>query len=116
MKPTSYKTGLIAETTCKIVLRLKFYRILATRYKTPFGEIDILAKRGNVIIAVEVKARKNFETAAESISPKQQSRIANALRHFMSHNAKLSNCSVRFDAMLVAPGKWPIHIKNAWMS
>jgi putative endonuclease len=57
MTKTTYQTGLAAEKLCRLALRLKFYRILAERYKTPVGEIDIIAARDNSIIAVEVKAR-----------------------------------------------------------
>jgi putative endonuclease len=79
MTKKTYQTGLAAQRICRLALRLKFYRILATRYKTPVGEIDIIAARGHTVVAVEVKARATREAAIESISPEQQSRIARAL-------------------------------------
>jgi len=114
MTRTNYQTGLWAEKMCRYMLRLKFYRILAERYKTPVGEIDIVAARGNTVIAVEVKARSTHEAAAESVLPEQQARIANALQYFTMRNPRYANADLRFDVMLVARGRWPAHIRNAW--
>jgi putative endonuclease len=116
MTRTSYKTGLAAERMCRLALRLKFYRILATRYKTPVGEIDILAARGNTVVAIEVKARATRDAAVESISDQQQTRIANALQHFIMCTPRFTNANLRFDVMLATPWHWPVHIKNAWMA
>ena len=111
---TNHKTGLAAECLCRIALRLKFYRILAKRYKTPVGEIDIVAARGNTVIAVEVKARPAREQALESISQHQQNRIAQTLQHFVMRHPQCARTNLRFDVMIVTPGKWPEHMKNAW--
>jgi putative endonuclease len=116
MTRTSYKTGIDAEKFCRLLLRLKFYRILASRYKTPMGEIDIVAARGRTLVAIEVKARSSHATAAESISPHQQTRIAHALQHFVIRHPRYANANLRFDVMLAAPGKWPQHLKNAWLA
>jgi len=112
---TRYKTGLAAERLCCLALRLKFYRILAMRYKTPVGEIDIVAARGNTIIAVEVKARATRTSALESISQNQQTRIARALQTFVMRHPQCARADLRFDVMIVTPRKWPEHMKNAWM-
>ncbi|MDR3424316.1 MAG: YraN family protein [Alphaproteobacteria bacterium] len=116
MTRTAYTTGLAAERICRLALRLKFYRILAARYKTPVGEIDIIAARGNTVIAVEVKARATVDAAVESISPQQQRRIANALQAFLMRNPRFGKADLRFDIMLATPKRWPLHIKNAWMT
>ena len=115
MTRTTYKTGLAAERLCRIILRLKFYRILAERYKTPVGEIDIVAARGKTVVAVEVKARATREAALESISQQQQNRIARALQAFVMRYPRFARADLRFDVMIVTPGKWPEHVKNAWM-
>jgi putative endonuclease len=116
MTRTTYKTGLHAEKLCRLALRLKFYRILAERYKTPVGEIDIIAARGNTVIAVEVKARASLDTAVESISPQQQARIARALQHYIMCTPRFAKADLRFDVMLATPFRWPTHIKNAWLA
>jgi len=116
MTKTTYKTGLNGEKICRIALRLKFYRILAERYKTPMGEIDIIATRGRTVVAVEVKSRTTSDAAAESISPQQQMRIANALQYFVMRTPRFANANLRFDVMLASPWRWPTHIKNAWFA
>ena len=95
-------------------LRLKFYRIVAVRYKTPMGEIDLVAVRGNVVIAVEVKARKSYDEALTSITPPQQARIGRALQHFVMSHPQFAHADLRFDVMAVLPRRWPVHIVNAW--
>jgi putative endonuclease len=116
MTRTSHKTGLAAESLCRLALRLKFYRILATRYKTPVGEIDIVAARGKTVVAIEVKARATRDEAIESITPQQRARIARALQDFVMRNPRLANHDLRFDVMLAAPRQWPAHIQNAWLA
>ncbi len=114
MTRTSYKTGINAEGLCRLALRLKFYRILATRYKTPLGEIDIVAARGRTVIAVEVKARATRDAAVSSISVPQRERIARALQYFIMCHPAYARHDLRLDVMLAVPGRWPAHIRNAW--
>ncbi len=108
-----YRLGLSAERLCRLILRLKCYRILAVRYKTPVGEIDIVARRGRTVIAVEVKARPTREEALFSVTPFQQKRIANALLLFVKAR-HLAAYDLRFDVMLVTPRAWPMHLHNAF--
>lgn len=114
MSRAGYHTGLAAEALCRLALALKLYRVLAVRYKTPVGEIDIVAARGRCLIAVEVKARPTNEDAAAAIQPAQQARIARALQMFVQHHPRYAAYDLRFDAMMVVPGRWPRHIQNAW--
>jgi putative endonuclease len=111
---TSYTTGLAAESLCCLILRLKFYRILAQRYKTPVGEIDIVAARGKTVIAIEVKSRATRDEGLESISSHQRNRIARTLEHFIMRHPRFARANLRFDVMLATPRRWPMHIKNAW--
>ncbi len=113
-RKTNHQTGLAAERLCRLVLRLKFYSILAERYKTPVGEIDIVAKRGNTVIAIEVKARPTREEALEAISRQQQNRIAQALQAYLMRHPHYAHADLRFDVMIVTPRKWPEHLLNAW--
>lgn len=106
------KVGRRAEKLCAIWLRLKGYRILATRYKSPAGEIDIVARRSNVLIAIEVKTRTDHATALHSITARQQERIARALEIYagrIGHGGDL-----RFDVMSVHGFGKIKHVKNAW--
>jgi len=95
-------------------LRLRGYRVLARRFRVPSGEIDLIVRRRGVIAAIEVKARADFATAGEAVSERQRRRIARALEHFLVFHPELSRLVLRFDVMLVAPGRWPRHIADAW--
>jgi putative endonuclease len=111
----AFNRGIMAEHLGIFWLRLKGYRIFAHRFKTPVGEIDIIAYKGNTLIAVEVKARVTLQAAAESLTSFQRQRIERALQWFLTKNAKLAGKQLRFDIMLVAP--WRVqHLKNAWWS
>ncbi len=109
-----YKTGLNAEALCRLFLRLKGYSILASRYRTKMGEIDLIAARGNSLAIIEVKARADMYDAAGAISPRQQERLVNAAALFVAQNPKYNGYHIRFDAMLVAPRRWPRHAIGAW--
>ena len=114
MTRTSHHTGLATEKICRLALRLKFYRILAEPYKTPMGEIDIIAARGNMVVAIEVKARATRSEATAVISEQQCARITHALQDFVMRNPRFSRTDPHFDVMLSTPRRWPQHIKNAW--
>lgn len=106
-----FKKGLHAERYASAYLMLKGYRILEQRYKTPVGEIDIIARRGKTFVFIEVKARTDITKAIESITPHQRRRIERAASLYAS-NLK-ANPPLRFDAVLVAGWKLK-HIRSAW--
>jgi putative endonuclease len=113
---TSYKTGVAAECSAKGFLEAKDYRILAHRYKTKGGEIDLVAKRGDHLAFVEVKGRKTHEEAAWAILPRQQARIAAAAEVFLGEHSELAHCSASFDVVLVAPDEGCAHIEQAFLA
>ena len=113
-KRAAYRLGHWAELWAKIILFIKGYSILKSRYKTQLGEVDLIIKRGKTIAFVEVKARQDIETAAYAITPRQQKRIEGAARGFIAQNPRYAEYFCRFDAVLVAPKRWPTHITNAW--
>ncbi len=110
----AWRRGRWAESAAVWRLRLAGYRILARDYRTPMGEVDVIARRGGVLAAVEVKARSDLRLAAEAVTPRQRRRIRRAVDHFVSRHPPLATLAVRFDLMLVAPGAWPRHIAGAW--
>lgn len=119
-KIASYHFGLKAEQVARWLLIVKGYRILAERYRNAFGEIDIVASRKNVLACVEVKARQRFEDCLQAVTPFQQQRIikaANALLAYpgaIASKANLEGMDVRFDLVMVVPGHFPRHLKDAW--
>jgi len=106
--------GLRAETLAALYLRCKGYRILARGFRTRSGEIDIIARRGRTLVLVEVKRRPSREDAAWAITPTQKQRIERATAGFLAGHPAYSDLAVRFDALLLAPGRWPQHIEDAW--
>ena len=94
-------------------LRLAGYSILARRYKTRLGEIDIVARRGGILAFVEVKARADYDKAGFSLYTRQFGRVARAASLFLAHHPRYAAHSVRFDAVLVV-GLWPRHLPDVW--
>lgn len=113
-KRGSYRLGLAAEQFAAWGLRLRGYRILACRYKTPVGEIDLVARKGRTLIFVEVKARNNLSTALQSVTPHMKKRIVRAALCFIARNSACSGYDMRFDLVAVAPPFYWKHLDNAW--
>jgi putative endonuclease len=113
-KKQAYQSGILSEALSAWVLRAKGYRILERRYRTPSGEIDLIARHGDTLVFVEVKFRKTLDAAAFAIEPRQQVRINKAAQSYLTRNRLPANVHLRFDAMLVSPWAPLKHIKNAW--
>ena len=105
--------GADAERLALLFLLFKGYWPLARRYRAPGGEIDIVMRRGRVIVAVEVKARASIALAAETINQAKLRRIGSALRSFRAERRLDDGYDFRCDAILIAPHRWPRHIVNA---
>lgn len=110
----TYQFGIAAERLVIWFLRLKGYSILSWRYKTYFGEIDLIAKKGKTIIFIEVKARKSSELIEIVLRPKQVERIKKAAEFFIAKNPKFHNYDCRFDFVQVDKFFIPKHHKNFW--
>lgn len=95
-------------------LRLHGYRVVARDFRVPVGEIDIVARRGRLLAFVEVKRRDSLDAAAWSITPRQRRRIALAANAFLQRHPAYRKCDCRFDALLIAPRRFPRHLKDAW--
>ncbi len=106
--------GLRAEQAASLFLRLKGYRIVTTRYKTPVGEIDIIARRGTTHVFVEVKGRQKFEDALHSLKPAQQKRIIRAAGQWLSETGLSLDSDCRFDMIVFSAYLVPYHMKNAF--
>lgn len=113
-KQNVYRYGVWAEIIAAWFLRLKGYRVLARRYKTPVGEIDLVAKRGRSIAFIEVKARQKIDDALAAVTPSMQSRIIRAAQYFMSRHTNYGDMALRFDLMAMAPPFYIRHLDNAW--
>lgn len=113
-RQVAFSLGISAESRAAAFLIAKGFRILARRWRAPVGEIDIIARRRHLLVFVEVKARATLDNAAESVTPRQRQRIAAAAEAWLASNGADGFQDIRFDAILVAPGKMPRHIAGAF--
>jgi putative endonuclease len=104
------RRGRRAETAAAWLLRLKGYRVLARRYRTPAGEIDLIVRRGRSVVFVEVKERPDEIAALEAITHTARQRIARAAALWVSRNPAAANLDQRFDVILACPGRFPRHM------
>ena len=95
-------------------LRLKGWRILAKRVKTPRGEIDLVARRGHTLAFIEVKWRKTEAELALAIDDYRLRRVI-AAAEAIAHRWQKPGEDLRIDVLLLAPRRWPRHIVNASM-
>lgn len=107
------RRGLRAETLAAAWLTLKGYRILARGHRNAGGELDIVARKGALLVFVEVKRRGDLAAAAAATSPRQRRRIEAAAALFAAHSAIDWARGWRFDAVLLGGGRIR-HLKDAW--
>jgi len=110
------RRGQWAEALCRWHLRLRGWRIVACDWRCPSGEIDILARRRNILAAIEVKSRGDYASGAAALLPRQRRRIARAAEAFLAMRPDLATLAVRFDVMVVEPRRLPRHLPGAWRS
>jgi putative endonuclease len=110
----AFRSGLSAETRAAAYLMAKGYRILARRFRTPHGEIDLVAQRRHLVAFIEVKARASLEEAAYAVTPRQQARIISAAQAWLMTHPEHADFELRFDALLIAPRRLPRHLLAAF--
>lgn len=110
----AFQTGLSAESRAAAYLMAKGYRILAKRFRTPYGELDLVARKRNLVAFVEVKARATLDEAAFAVTPQQQARIINAAQAWLAAHPDHAEFELRFDAILIAPRRLPRHLLAAF--
>lgn len=108
------KRGHLLEYVALIHLMLKGYHILGFRLKTPRGEIDILAQKGQRLAVIEVKSRTTVEAAIESVSAIQQERLWQAGLALQARKPRLAKLDLNIDLYTLVPGQWPRHAINAF--
>ena len=108
------RRGWAAEYIAAVFLMLKGYRILALRYKTKLGEVDIIARKGDLAVFVEVKARADEMGAVNAVSYASQNRIRAASDLWLARQRDYAILSQRYDIVAVLPGKLPRHFPDAF--
>jgi putative endonuclease len=110
----AYRRGILAETLVALLLRLKGHRIVARRYATPVGEIDLVALKGKRLAFIEVKRRRTRDDAAFSVTAKQKRRIVRAAQYWLASHPAFAGHDIAFDVVLAAPWSFPRVIANAF--
>jgi putative endonuclease len=105
--------GRKGESWAALWLRLQGWTVLDRRVKTPRGEIDLVARRGRLVAFIEVKWRRTGEELDLAIDEYRMRRVAAAVEA-VSHRYAGPGDTIRVDVLLLAPGRWPRHIVNAW--
>lgn len=108
------RRGRHAERIAALFLRLKGYRIVAMRYKTHAGEIDIIARRGDLAVFIEVKARREAQLAVDAVTPSAMRRIRAASDIWLSRQPDFARLSQRYDIVACLPGRLPQHFTDAF--
>ncbi|KQY40687.1 YraN family protein [Rhizobium sp. Root483D2] len=108
------RRGALAEYRAALCLLLKGYRIVAFRYRTKLGEIDIIARKGNLVACVEVKARSSLEDSVFAVSDFAQRRIRAASDLWLGKQRDCAALSIRYDIIAVIPRRWPVHLPDAF--
>lgn len=113
-KRRAYRRGWLAEYRAAVFLLAKGYRILAMRYRCKAGEIDIIARKKDLVIFVEVKARRQEATAIDAVGADTQRRIHSASLIWLSKQAHAELLSLRYDIVAVLPWRLPRHFADAF--
>jgi putative endonuclease len=110
----AYRHGHVAEAAAALLLLAKGYRLLSRRYKTPAGEIDLIAKRGHQLAFVEVKARPSESEGLESVGRFSERRIADAADLWLARHPDAAGLDIRYDMIVVTPWRLPKHVPDAF--
>lgn len=111
---TNYARGVGAEELAEKHLSDKGFQILRKRFKTKFGEIDLITQKDNLICFVEVKIRQKQEDALESVTKRARKRIEQSALVFLSQNPQYENYDLRFDVVAISAPFHILHLDNAW--
>lgn len=110
----AYRLGHLAEAAAASLLVLKGYRIVARRYRSHLGEIDLIARRGRLLAFVEVKARASEAEAFDALGPAGERRILAAADLWIARHPQAAALDQRFDMILVLPWRLPRHVPDAF--
>ncbi|HEY1096810.1 MAG TPA: YraN family protein [Alphaproteobacteria bacterium] len=115
-KQERYKKGRWAELYAAVYLWCRGYKILAWRYKTKLGEIDLVARRGPMLVFIEVKARTGRLAGLDAVTDRSWQRIARAAAQFQRNYAYRAGKTYhwRYDLMVVTPWRLPYHQRDTY--
>jgi putative endonuclease len=108
------RRGHVSELVAAVYLMLKGYRILAIRHRTKLGEIDLIARKADLIVFVEVKARADQQRALDAVSLDSQRRIRAASDLWLAKRSDFARLAQRYDVVAVLPWRLPRHFRDAF--
>lgn len=108
-----YRRGLNAEMFVAAVYMALGHRIVGRRFKTPVGEIDLIAVKGHRVAFIEVKRRSTREDAEDAITLTMRQRVRRAADLWLAHNPNYQRYDVGFDLVFVVPWRFPIVMRDA---
>ena len=114
LRRKAYRRGHRAEWIAAAWLTTRAYRIVARRYRTPAGEIDLICRRGDLVAMVEVKARPSVSEAVDAVGWDNRRRINNAADIWLSRQPDAARLSIRFDIVAVCPWRLPVHLQDVF--
>jgi putative endonuclease len=107
------KSGHVAGILAALWRMAKGYRILAQRARTPWGEVDIAALKGDFLVFVEVKARRNRAAGVEAVTAWRRNRIIQAAES-LAGRWRLTHLRQRYDLLVASLWSAPLHLRDAW--
>jgi putative endonuclease len=108
------RAGRNAENAAALWLQIKGYRVLERRARTPACEIDLVVRKGRMLVFVEVKSRRTIAAAREAVTPELRRRLEQAANIWAGRRRDSNELLWRFDMVLLAPGRLPLHVRDAW--
>ena len=112
----AFRKGHWAEYLAAAALAFKGFRLVTRRYRTRLGEIDLIARRGDLVLIVEVKARRTLEEAMDAVGIPAMRRIEAAADLWLARQPDRDRLSLRFDLVAVLPRRWPVHVPAFFMA
>ena len=106
--------GRLSEYYAAVYLMFRGYRIAAMRFRVKAGEVDIIARKGNLVAFVEVKARRITGDAVFAVDPATQRRIRNASLAWIARQPDAASLAYRYDIVAVTPRSRPQHFSDAF--
>ena len=113
-RKSAQRRGIWGEWIAAAYLFFKGYRIIQLRYKTKLGEIDLIARKRDLVAMVEVKVRPTIEQAVDAVTYASQRRISDASDIWHAKQRDAARLSIRYDIIAIRPWKMPVHFKDAF--
>lgn len=106
--------GRLSEYYAALYLIFTGYRVVAMRFRVKSGEVDLIARKGDLVAFVEVKARRITGDAVFAVDPSTQRRIRNASLAWIARQPDAAALSYRYDIIAVTPWSRPQHFSDAF--